>query len=120
MEILTLEGPPARSAFRLRKLAEQLGLPDDALYAQYVHLLAVEEPLTGQSLERAQALLRYGPETGLPVATGELVATVVPRAGTISPWSSKATDIFAICGLARVSRVERGVRWFAAQGWPRR
>ena len=116
MEILTLEGPPARSSFRLNKLSGQLGLPEGALYAQYVHLLAVHQPLAGQALERAQALLRYGPETGLPAPTGDLVATVVPRAGTISPWSSKATDIFAICGLDQVTRVERGVRWFADRG----
>ncbi|KAJ1718895.1 phosphoribosylformylglycinamidine synthase, partial [Coemansia erecta] len=35
---------------------------------------------------------------------------VLPRRGTISPWSSKATDIFGLCGLGRdvVRRVERG------------
>ncbi|MCE9580219.1 MAG: phosphoribosylformylglycinamidine synthase [Deltaproteobacteria bacterium] len=36
---------------------------------------------------------------------------VVPRPGTISPWSSKATDIARICGLAAVRRLERGVAW---------
>ncbi|KAJ2777028.1 phosphoribosylformylglycinamidine synthase, partial [Coemansia linderi] len=35
---------------------------------------------------------------------------VLPRSGTISPWSSKATDIFHLCGLRDVvARVERGV-----------
>ncbi|KAJ2057522.1 phosphoribosylformylglycinamidine synthase [Coemansia sp. S146] len=34
---------------------------------------------------------------------------VLPRSGTISPWSSKATDIFHLCGLGQaVRRVERG------------
>ena len=37
---------------------------------------------------------------------------VVPRAGTISPWSSKATDIAHNCGLEQVSRLERGVAWY--------
>lgn len=36
---------------------------------------------------------------------------VVPRLGTISPWSSKATEIAAICGLSKVKRIERGVLW---------
>ncbi len=36
---------------------------------------------------------------------------VVPRAGTISPWSSKATDIAQVCGLAAVRRIERGIRY---------
>ena len=37
--------------------------------------------------------------------------TVVPRFGTISPWSSKATDIARVCGLAAVRRIERGIVW---------
>jgi phosphoribosylformylglycinamidine synthase len=32
---------------------------------------------------------------------------VAPRPGTISPWSSKATDIARICGLVEVERIER-------------
>ncbi len=34
---------------------------------------------------------------------------VTPRKGTLSPWSSKATDIFHNCGLSGVTRVERGL-----------
>ena len=33
---------------------------------------------------------------------------VIPRIGTISPWSSKATEILHNCGLNWVKRVERG------------
>ena len=33
---------------------------------------------------------------------------VVPRLGTQSPWSTKATDIARRCGLAGVTRIERG------------
>ena len=36
---------------------------------------------------------------------------VMPRPGTISPWSSKATDIARLCGLESVDRIERGVAW---------
>ena len=36
---------------------------------------------------------------------------VTPRKGTISPWSSKATDIFRNCGLKGIARVERGIRY---------
>ena len=39
------------------------------------------------------------------------VIVVTPRAGTISPWSSKATDIAGLCGLEHVSRIERGIEW---------
>ena len=47
-------------------------------------------------------LLEYGerhPETGAEAAGA--LHLVVPRLGTISPWSSKATDIAHSCGLAR-------------------
>ena len=37
---------------------------------------------------------------------------VVPRLGTISPWSSKATDIARHCGLSGVQRIERGVIYY--------
>ena len=41
---------------------------------------------------------------------------VTPRKGTISPWSSKATDIFRNCGLSSVNRVERGVHFRVLAG----
>ncbi len=37
---------------------------------------------------------------------------VVPRLGTISPWSSKATDIAQHCALPSVKRIERGMVYF--------
>ena len=37
--------------------------------------------------------------------------TVIPRLGTISPWSTKATDIVHHCGLNNIRRIERGVGW---------
>lgn len=37
---------------------------------------------------------------------------VTPRAGTISPWSSKATDILHICGLVNVKRIECGAIFY--------
>ena len=110
-EPLVLGGPPAMSKFRLERLRE--GLAVDGLYAEFVHLLQLDAALDGEELRRAEALLRYGPELDLPERQGELRITVLPRLGTISPWSSKATDIFHICDLKKVVRVERGVRWFA-------
>ena len=110
-DLLVLGGPPALSRFRLEKL--QAGLGVAGVYAEYVHLLQLAGGLDAGARQRAEALLRYGPEMDLPERQGELRLTVVPRHGTISPWSSKATDIFHICGLEQVVRVERGVRWFS-------
>ncbi len=110
-DLLVLAGPPALSKFRLEKLREALGI--GGLYAEFLHLLKLDAALDTAERRRAEALLRYGPETDLPERLGELRITVLPRLGTISPWSSKATDIFHICGLKKVARVERGLRWFA-------
>ncbi len=59
--------------------------------------------------ERAllERLLTYGPAPSGTPPRGELLL-VVPRIGTISPWSSKATDIARQCGLPGVLRIERG------------
>ncbi len=110
--LIALDGPPAISQFRLEKLKTQTEFPGE-LYAEYVHLLWLSDEVNADELDRAKKLLDYGPQQNLPLKTGSLCLTVVPRAGTISPWSSKATDIFHICGLKKVLRVERGVRWYA-------
>ena len=115
--LLVLPGPPVFSQFRLNKLLTQARASAPAvaaLYAEYVHLLAIDGELTNRERGVAQALLEYGPRVGLPQRAGEPRFTVLPRAGTISPWSSKATEIFRICGLTKVRRVERAVRWYVA------
>ena len=43
---------------------------------------------------------------------------VVPREGTISAWSSKATDIAKVCGLDAVRRIERGVTYTVIASQP--
>ncbi len=113
-QVLALAGQPAYSHFRLAGFSP--ALPNGALYAEYVHLLSLSRPLDEQERERAEALLCYGPQSGLPQRRGACVGVVLPRAGTVSPWSSKASDIFRIVGLDAVQRVERGVRWFVEGG----
>jgi len=48
---------------------------------------------------------------GADVLAAEVLLLVVPRPGTISPWSSKATDIAQHCGLDAVRRLERGTTY---------
>jgi phosphoribosylformylglycinamidine synthase len=112
-ELLVLPGPRALSEFRLDKLRDQLDV--ESLSAEFVHLLSLQSPLSGAERAQAMSLLQYGPrDVARPQfdESVEPIATVVPRLGTLSPWSSKATDIFHISGLQKVIRVERGVRWF--------
>jgi phosphoribosylformylglycinamidine synthase len=116
--MLTLRGAPALSAFRLDKLTQKLSdiHPDlTLLHAEYVHFADLRNELTPQRRAILASLLTYGPDlprgTTDALADGELLL-VVPRPGTISPWSSKATDIAHNCGLDEVERLERGVAWY--------
>ncbi|HSK08044.1 MAG TPA: phosphoribosylformylglycinamidine synthase [Vicinamibacterales bacterium] len=109
-QILRLRGGSALSSFRLDKLnrhIEERGSRLRVAFATYWHFLeAVREPSAAERtvLER---LLVYGPPAVTARAGGPDVL-VTPRLGTISPWSSKATDIARSCNLDFVQRVERG------------
>jgi phosphoribosylformylglycinamidine synthase len=106
-----LDGPAALSTLALAKV--QAAVPH-VVYAEFVHLLELNQSPTPEQRQAIDQLLRYGPTQDLPVKQGERRVTVLPRSGTISPWSSKASDIFGRCGLDIVVRVERGVRWYVA------
>ena len=106
----TLAGAPALSPARLARLRAESGVGD--AFAEFVHFLLLDRELTPAEWRVAKALLAYGPRRHRPAELGALFCLVTPRLGTVSPWSSKATDIFHRCGLDAVSRVERGVRWY--------
>ncbi len=109
-----LLGASALSVFKLEKQQQSLRkiCPKiQSLQAQFVHFIDCVEPLSDTQLAMLQSLLEYGdPHPGLNLAQGTL-RLVVPRPGTISPWSSKATDIAHNCGLQSIKRVERGLAY---------
>ncbi len=112
MEIL--RGAPALSAFRVQKLMQackSTGLPIKDIYAEYIHLADLTSALNTSETEQLQKLLTYGPAIEAHAPEGTLYF-VTPRPGTISPWSSKATDIAHNCGLDKVKRLERGVAYY--------
>lgn len=116
--MLTLRGAPALSAFRLDKLAQKLTAIDpdiQLLHTEFVHFADLAAPLDAEQESVLAQLLDYGPtisETGhVANAGGGTLFLVVPRPGTISPWSSKATDIARNCGLEAVARIERGIAY---------
>src|SRR5690606_31111949 len=111
-----LRGAPVLSDFRRNKLLARLQqqVPGvRGVYAEFMHFA----DLTGELAEREQAvldrLLKYGPTVAVEEPTGTLVL-VLPRFGTISPWSSKATDIAHNCGLRAIERLERGIAYYVA------
>jgi len=109
-----LPGAPALSQFRLDRLLESLQAADAhvrTLSARLVHFVDASRPLDESQLELLGKLLTYGPRPHLMEERGQQLL-VTPRLGTVSPWSSKATDIAHVCGLDTVRRIERGTMYF--------
>ena len=115
-QLIRLRGRAALSPFRLEKLHAALPreLQDVRLAAEYWHFVSVQRPLSEDEHERLERLLTYGPR-GAPAAEEGTLFLVVPRVGTISPWSSKATDIARHCALEAVERIERGIAYWAVR-----
>jgi phosphoribosylformylglycinamidine synthase len=113
--VLILPGGPALSGFRIEKLLGRLSALEPAVTAltsRFVHFAALARPLGERELQTLRRLLTYGPHSSAASepADGERLL-IVPRTGTISPWSSKATDIVQVCALTAVERVERGIEY---------
>lgn len=116
--MIILRGAPSHSEFRLKKLHAELaamGLPVKEVYAEFVHVAEIRDSLTDEEQLVLQKLLTYGPKMQSHEPKG-LLRVVAPRPGTLSPWSSKATDIARICGLSKLVRVERAVAFWVDLG----
>ncbi|TNE47678.1 MAG: phosphoribosylformylglycinamidine synthase [Deltaproteobacteria bacterium] len=128
-----LLGSPALSSFRKTQLLQTLQWTKPAIThveAQYLHILEVsEEAWSKLDQEKLGRILTYGPQSTAQEVPWRLESpaespvqvlqpqhhpaqvVVVPRLGTLSPWSSKATDILHICGLSEIVRMERGIAY---------
>ena len=116
MSMKILRGGNAFPAFRVRQLEEACSAALErpaTLSATFVYLLDLAATLSPEDARRACELLGA---VDAPSSGGSAPVYVSPRKGTISPWSSKATDIFRNCGLAAVRRVERAVEIHLATG----
>lgn len=116
--MLQLRGNPALSPFRLQKLMRtlQAHVPGVAhVYAEFMHFADLEQRLSAEEEALLERLLAYGPKLEVEQPDGEILL-VTPRPGTISPWSSKATDIARNCGLSAIRRLERGIAYYIKKG----
>ncbi|MBK7073833.1 MAG: phosphoribosylformylglycinamidine synthase [Myxococcales bacterium] len=112
MTALLVPGGPALSPARLarRRAAIAAACPGvEVVAAEHVYVVATARPLTADELAILDALLERAPAT--EVTAGAIRRYVTPRLGTMSPWSSKATDIAHTSGLAAVTRIERATAW---------
>ncbi len=114
--VLEARAPAFTEARRARKQAVLARACSELRHVEVRHVYVIAlAPLPAESTEEERArhaglceLLEAQPAQ--PGATG-LWRWVVPRLGTTSPWSSKATELAALCGLRGVLRLERGLAW---------
>ncbi|AFZ83621.1 phosphoribosylformylglycinamidine synthase [Candidatus Kinetoplastibacterium blastocrithidii TCC012E] len=111
-------GSAALSSFRIDQLLNKFkdfGLCVSNISSYYDHFVCVEEVLDFRKSARLNDLLTYGGNVFDRKSIDEdkniLELIVIPRIGTVSPWSSKATEIAHNCGFCEVNRIERGVHF---------
>lgn len=114
--MLIFRGATALSDFRLSRLSSQLAEQQISLgncETNYLYFVEVKNPLNQLQIDHLIQLFEANAVMSFPADNaaenflqGQIV---IPRIGTISPWSSKATDIIHSCGLSEVVRAERGI-----------
>ena len=113
-EFLALRGSAAFSASRLARLQQAVGkvVSGIGLAAEHWYFIELDGLLSTDESARLKDLLGISPTVS--VAPDGQMLLVTPRLGTISPWSSKATDIARNCGFSAVKRIERAVAYHVA------
>ena len=125
LEMLILPGSSSISEPKIQNLLRNIQkscpkiISVDPIWIHLIHCKSskLEEELLDPTLtfkKFLDRLLAYG-EDARPDDTAEALAKqrnivhVLPRPGSISPWSSKATDIARLCKLGdHIERIERG------------
>ncbi|AHF01196.1 phosphoribosylformylglycinamidine synthase [Thiomicrospira aerophila AL3] len=106
-------GQSAHSEYRLQQLSVKLQQqgPLSQLRSQWFYMVTSHVPLT-DARRASLSLLLNGQEHEIAAMVAQPSCLITPRAGTISPWSSKATDIAHLSGFSEVTRVERGTAYY--------
>ena len=112
-------GNPALLPHEHQRLRERLeaALPDlREVSARYVYFADFETRPDAATVERLDALVADEPGGEPGPERGEALL-VTPRPGTVSPWSSRATEIARLCGIPGLRRLERGrIIWIERAG----
>ena len=113
MPIFThLHGPSTLSTFRQKNLLDSLRkskISVDSIDAYFQYFIWTEADLNPYELNQINQLLNLsGSEASK--SKGKYHYYVTPRIGTVSPWSSKATEITKLCNL-QILRLERGIEF---------
>ncbi len=114
--MLQMIGRPAHSDFRIEKLLSSVKTLVSSVFelkSEYRYFIEIENEgtLSAEDLSVLGTLLE-ATVSDSEVSEDENFFLVTPRPGTISPWSSKATDIAHNSGLTDISRIERGIAYY--------
>lgn len=115
--MLCLSGANALSIFRQDQLLNQLRPIHKAIksvstrYVYFVDLAEAGESDLAAPAQRQRLTTLLSSDDEYHCLADGLLVSIVPRLGTRSAWSSKATDIIHRCGMSAVVRVERGVQY---------
>ena len=109
-------GQSAHSAFRLDKLSTAISAfaPSiNSVVTRHCYFIDMQAKLSDKRSALLDRLLNLDERAGEPknIAKAQRLL-VIPRLGTISPWSSKATDIAQHCALPQIKRIERGIVFY--------
>ncbi|SMN01645.1 Phosphoribosylformylglycinamidine synthase, synthetase subunit / Phosphoribosylformylglycinamidine synthase, glutamine amidotransferase subunit [uncultured Candidatus Thioglobus sp.] len=105
--IKTFKNTQALTPFKQARLNKALSAVGVRLVvSEFVHFLDLESALDEGQIRHIEHLLSYAESCDM---NGEHSIIVIPRLGTISPWSSKATDILHLCDIHQIKRIERGI-----------
>ncbi len=110
--IHTHQGISALGAFKTKALQVKISQAQSGLKllgAEFIHLSNLDEALTSKESDHLDHLLSYSPNLSVDNAKSSIV--IIPRLGTISPWSSKATDIMHLCDINKINRIERATAY---------
>ncbi|MGE4597303.1 MAG: phosphoribosylformylglycinamidine synthase, partial [Methylophilaceae bacterium] len=106
--ITSFFGSSIYSDFRKSSLLKKLnGISSEIINIQsaYLHVIESKEKISHENQEKLQEILTYGPKLKNKIDLSNTIF-IGPRVGTISPWSSRATDIIQHCGID-ILRIER-------------
>ncbi len=116
--MLILRGGPAATPFRrqqqlssVQKIAPEI----ESIESFWIYFTEKSGVLPSEQIGLLRQLLKVEQAISTNYKLDEQLI-ITPRIGTISPWSSKATDIVEHCGLGQTGRVERGV-FYTLTGW---
>ena len=110
LPVQVLSGASAHSEFRLSELISKIsGITRiRSMQSSWVYLVKEAAPMDAVSQGRLKSILGAGGALSRQAQSHTRIL-VLPRKGTRSPWSTKATEIAHSCGLAQIERVERGI-----------